>query len=286
MEQKIIPVIPKIKDFIYNKERSNFALRGEETVTFLIDLIPVEVDGKTKFAPKIEYIKGEGVLSYYRGVSYPAYGAQTPDAMKALNQMKRLLRYTALLCKNPLFLVGLYAVRTTAMDYFNKIVDGDIGEHSIKSEYLCKCANAVEQFMYQMTGNMTFANNIAQVPEYDDAYRYRVQDIFTELDVEAFIKNPYKELDRLASLYIEREERVGVRDKVNSILRLAKLALHIPSVRKKISENVHLLKRGAFDKNDRYWVSVTDNGYKYFGVEIDERLKSYEERPYVFKVTT
>lgn len=285
MEQTFVPIVPKIKDFIYDKERSNFALRGEETTTFLIDLVPVEVDGKTKYRPKIEYVEGVGVLSYYKGVSFPAKGAQLPEAMKSLNQMKRLLRYTLQLCKNPIFLIGLYAVRKQAMDYFTKIEDRNIGDWSIKSEYMCRCAYAVETFLEAITGNSLFSHYVAQIPEYDDAYRYRAQDVFTSLDVEAFRANPRKELTRLVNLYISRE-REGVLTKTGAILRMANLLLYIPSLRKKVAENIHLLKVGVFDESDKYWVSITDNGYKYFGVDIDERVKLYEERPYAYKVTT
>ncbi len=282
MEQTFIPIVPKIKDFIYDKPRSEYALRGEETTAFLIDLVPVEVDGKTKYRPKIEYVEGVGVLSYYKGVPYPAKGAQLPEAIKSLNQMKRLLKYTALLCKNPVFLFGLYVVRNQAMDYFTKIVDADIGNWSIKSEYMCRCAYATEVFLDAITGNRLFSHYVAQVPEYDDAYRYREQDIFTELDVEAFRANPFKELDRLTAIYISRE-RQGVLTKTETLLRLAKWALYVPSLRRKAVANIHLLKLGVFDDSDKYWVSVTDNGYKYFGMEIDDRLKLYEERPFAYQ---
>lgn len=280
-------ILPKINEIIYDKPRSNFVLGGEESLSYLIDTEEIEVEGVgKKLTPKIKYVENQGVLTYYKGVSYPAKGAQTPEAMKALNQIKRILISVAKLCKNPLFLIGLYLVRKPAMEYFNEVFDKTMGEHSIKREYLCGGAFAVERFLEAVTGNRQFAHNIAQIPEYDDAYRYRLQDIFTELNVLEFRKNPIKEFDRLVKLYISRE-RMGVYYKTKNIIRLAKLALCIPSFRRKVCDNInHLLNFGWFDESDKYWVSIIDNGYDYFGMSIDDRLKLYEERPYAYRITT
>ena len=277
--QQMEIVMPTINPEIFDKEKGKFSL-GEETYTFLIE---TNADGK----PKIEYVKGRGTLTYYKGILYPVKGAQTPEAMYALNQMKRLLLETVKLCRNPLILLGMYFSRKKAMASFLTMAEKIMSEHSIKAEYMCRGAYAVEVFLIQIVGNEKFAHFIAQIPEYDDAYRYRMQDMFTALEVEDFIANPRKETRRLIALWESREGiwSKGVFIKLKPLFKLLELAMYIPSIRKKVTENIRILKIGVFDEDDKYWVCVTDNGYHYFGVPSEERLKLYSIRPEGIKIT-
>ena len=44
-----------------------------------------------------------------------------------------------------------------------------------------------------------------EIFEYDNAYRFRVQDLFTESSKELLTKNPIKEIRRLLKIYMSRE---------------------------------------------------------------------------------
>lgn len=270
-------IIPRPPSFIFDRQRDTNLVLNEEVVTFMLQPNP---DG----TPKIEYIRGVGMFNYYQGTPYPAKGFVYPEAMFALNQMKRFTLEVLKVSKNPIVFAGLVVARKQALASYNTLFDKVFGDHSVKNEYLCHSAYAVEAFLLYVMKDEKFAHNVAQFVEYDDAYRYRFQDIITELDVEAFKKNPRKELDRLVKLMDSREGQKGVFAKLQTALKLAKILLLVPSIRKSVCENIHHLKRGEFDENDRYWVSVIDNGYSYFGMSSDERLKLYAERPLAYKI--
>lgn len=283
MQAQAITVKPA--DFIFDVPRSRFVLGGEESISFVLEMKKNE---KGELVPKIEYVPNVGILNYYHGVPYPSKGFVTPEAMFALNQMKRLIIESTKLAKHPILFLGVYLARERVLASANTVFDKVFANQSIKSEYLCRGAYAVEQFVHALTGDLKFAHYIAQIPEYDDAYRYRLQDIFTELDVEAFRKNPHKELDRLMALWKSREctWSMGVFMKAEHALKIAKALLYIPSVRRKVCDSIHLLKIGVYDKDDRYWVCLYEHGYKYLGLPIEERQTMYEEKPYAYRVRT
>lgn len=274
-------VTPRPEDFIFNKPRSRYALGGEEGVSFL--LASKVVDGKQ--VPHIDYVENYGILNYYYGVPYPAKGFVTPEAMADLNGMKRMIINDMKLATNPFILLGFVLDRNRFIANRAEVYDRVFGYHSIQSKWLCRGAYAVEAFITNITGNRFFANLIAQIPEYDDAYRYRMQDIFTELDVIAFRKNPRKELRRLKNIMKQRD-RGGVFKKIEYFFKVAEVLLFIPSIRKAVCDNIHFLKIGKYDKNDHYWVCLYEHGYDYLGVDIEERCKYYKEKPYMYKVRT
>lgn len=280
---KIQAITAKPADFIFDVPRNNFTLGGEESISFVIEMVKKE-NGEA--VPKIEYVRNVGILTYYHGVPFPAKGFVTPEAMYALNQMKRLIVEASKLASNPLVLAGLYLSRKKVLVSANTVFDKIFATQAIKNEYLCRGAYAVEQFLYTLTGDFTFSHYIAQIPEYDNAYRYRLQDMFTELNVEAFKKNPHKELTRLMALWENREGAwsLGVFKKVEHALKLAKVLLYIPSVRRKVCDAIDILKIGQYDQDDKYWVCLYNHGYDYMGIDIDERAKLYTEKPYAYKI--
>lgn len=279
---KVQAVTAQLPEIIYKKPRTRFAL-NEQSISFLIDTY--EENGEQK--AKIFAMEGVGVHTYYKDVPYPIKSTVLPHIMASLNQVKVVIMETLKALKNPFILTGFIITREKRIESFNRIFDKFFGGHAIKYEYLCECAKAVEDFIYAITGNRELASNIAQIPQYDDAYRYRAQDLFTELDVEAFRDNPRKELKRLA-LILKTREKEGdvVFRKAEYVLFLLGLLLLIPKIRNLAKEHIYILKYGEFDDDDRYWVSIIENGYNYFGQVQEERGKNYKERPRAYRINT
>jgi hypothetical protein len=59
---------------------------------------------------------------------------------------------------------------------------------------------------------MMLRDLVCMVLEFDNAYRFRVQDLVEELDKQAFERNPIKELRRLMNIGASRENNQEVRD--------------------------------------------------------------------------
>lgn len=119
---------------------------------------------------------------------------------------------------------------------------------------------------------------IAAIVEYDDAYRYRIQDIMTEASKEEFLKNPRKEFLRLMDIFMSREQIPVVKDWVKKASRILSIALLHPKIKKAFKEAVQTadFKRMMLDNADRYHVLIRGD-YDFTGRTFDERVMIYKE---------
>lgn len=281
---KLQYINPQPPDFIYDNPRSKYVLGGEESTSFVAQLLKDEAGN---YYPRMEYIKGRGILTYFHGTQYPQKGFVTPETLDALNKVKTILMEVTKLAKNPVVLFGMILLRKQLLSACNTIFSRILKGYSIKRDYMCNASMAVEVFLGNIIGDETFAHFVAQFIENDDAYKYRVQDIFTELDVEAFRKNPRKELSRLEAIWESREESWSkvVYHKVKHIFAIARILMLIPPIKKRVCANIYILKIGQYDTDDLYWICFYNHGYNYTGKTSNERLQQYpEERPYMYKV--
>ena len=129
---------------------------------------------------------------------------------------------------------------------------------------------------------------VAHMLEIEDAYRARVQDIFTEASKDALINHPGQEISRLVQIYISREKE-ALNERFLAIPRILSILLWIPKLRKIFMETVREtnLDRLKLDEIDRYYV-LNRPGYDYLGQPIEERFKEYQKvhNDYVFKKLT
>ena len=113
---------------------------------------------------------------------------------------------------------------------------------------------------------------MATIIEYDNAYHERMQDIANECVKEDLLKNPYKELSRLYQIFISREVGIKLKLNVKGVMRLIRLALFVPRIRRAFKRAV---MQTNFDdlrmtEADRYTV-LFHNGYNFFGMTYEER---------------
>ena len=118
--------------------------------------------------------------------------------------------------------------------------------------------------------DQNFLDAISLIVEFDSAYRYRVQDIISELNKENLIKNPKKEILRLLDIINSRERTFNPR--WNQIKKIVKVGMYIPKFRKTIVSflkeiNIDEIK---FSKEDIYWTNK-DFSYCYRGLTATER---------------
>lgn len=113
---------------------------------------------------------------------------------------------------------------------------------------------------------------IAGIYESDLAYRFRIQDILSQLNKQAFRENPRKEILRLIRLDLSRELAPTMQDKVRLGEKVFKIVWLIPTFRKFINAFFGEIDPTMFvlDTYDRYWCTRRFD-YLYEG-------KSYEER--------
>lgn len=122
-----------------------------------------------------------------------------------------------------------------------------------------------------------FARAIATIFEYDDAYRYRVQDIGSAVNKEEIIRHPRKELLRLLAIYSKREKS-HASEMVKKFSSIVSLLLMHPKIKKAFIEAVKTVdfSRLGLDNADRYNVLVRDD-YDFIGYSFRDRARMYSE---------
>jgi hypothetical protein len=124
--------------------------------------------------------------------------------------------------------------------------------------------------------------------EFDNSYRFRGQDVATDLDKIAFIKDPFKEIERLVDLLIKREKNMeeehGPRGKWVQLKKVVKLLRFIPGLKKIILDIFNRVdwEQIKFNENDIYWIKFRrPDEYRYESV-ID--YSEYDKDPEKFKI--
>lgn len=129
---------------------------------------------------------------------------------------------------------------------------------------LCLVIANVMEFFYFLIG-------------FDTAYRFRFQDVIAELDQTAVYKSPKKEIMRLFSILIDREDKKLGKPQIRkykAVRTMVWLALTIsPRIRRILGEflkEVNLTEL-FMDESDRYF-SLRRSQYNYRGESLEQRL--------------
>lgn len=233
---------------------------------------------------KVEYPPTGGILLWFENCEYPRKGFPFPAAGLATNLCKRVLIEAV---KLNLFLNPLAKLIRS----YNAICFREMEPYVLKDSLLTPFAGETKKFVSYFLSNFKvpsqeanqFAAVISSIFEYDDAYRYRLQDLFTESSKSNFIKNPRKEIRRLAEIYSKRELSHIVSAKFKRTVWLMSFMLLVPSVRRAFIRAVNHSDfiRFRFDASDRFWMSYRGD-YLFFGETYEARsarvpkLKGYQ----------
>lgn len=175
---------------------------------------------------RVEFPPAGGVLTFMDGYDHPFKGYPIGDLVERIDLVKKVMRnllsatYHKAKKHKVRFLFSLlfsfqaaYILLYTAY----RIID----RFKIKRERYCDAVRelhrAFSKEFYGESEDMRATRFMARdvicmVLEFDNAYRFRFQDIFSELDTEAVKKHPSKELRRLLTLMQSRERTQEIRD--------------------------------------------------------------------------
>lgn len=245
-------------------------------------------DAVTQILEKIEYKAMQGVFIHVKGGLHPKKGFPTPEAIWAINQVKILIREAI---KFPLLFVHN---KNKLLNSFNFIVNKGMSPYYLKEFYLCPTASAINWigliFLVRIGVNQTVASNTAKifahVFEYDDAYRYRIQDLANATSSEAMAENPRREIKKLMNILRERElYNQVVQPKFEIASKLLLIALLIPKYKKAFIEAIQgQIERMQPDKGDWYWMCMRGD-YDFGGLSYAERHKLFTQYPEQIKLS-
>ncbi len=244
----------------------------------------------------VEYPEEGGIFIYCKGVVFPTKGFPTPEAVAACDVAKRLFIGNIKFFGLPEVLLAFSTMIFLPFKRKIKVLDNWLHgysslAHLILLPYILKeryysapCRELrkfIELFLKEIGINpenaAQFALIFATLIEYDTAYRYRMEDIFSESSQEKLLANPRKEVKRLLAIFKDREPTLQVFTKFQSIASILSLLLILPRVKKafKLALSKITFSKMQLDQADRYHCLKFDR-YKFMGQSADDRYRVYE----------
>ena len=190
--------IPYPPDKVFLHRSAPEAVVAQGTVTHLLD--------------HFEYPETGGILVHIVDAKFPKKGFPYPDAIWAINVVKKFFIESVKILSNLKILTLLIflpskrkiALLEKTLQSYNRLCQGILEPIMLKSHYLTPCSREMGAFIHKLLTTLGIENTTAfytaqivqTVIEYDDAYRYRIQDVVSETSKELLIKNPRKEIQK------------------------------------------------------------------------------------------
>ena len=215
----------------YESYKINMGLMGQIIGQMKeIPVLPSEVPpaNDRNALQKVEFPEEGGVLTYMEGYELPYRGFPYFEIVEKIDVIKKiakaslsglyhsLKRYSLLLV---LLLPALFVARdllSAGVYTFYRLIE----RFKIKRERLCRCMRELHRAFSQPrkeSGDITelsvmLRDLACNVLEFDNAYRFRCQDLVESLDKDLLKKNPVKELLRIMTIAQSREQTQEIRD--------------------------------------------------------------------------
>jgi hypothetical protein len=244
---------------------------------------------------KIEYPESGGIFVYHVGSLFPAKGFPTPEAINAVNLIKRFLITQFLLLKTdikyfvaPMILLPYKRkinILNGWLNDFIRLSDDILGPYYLKTERMTPLGqeiyailvNALTELGIGKSKIISTARIVATIIDYDTAYRYRIEDLMSETKKLWVLEKPIGEIRRLLKILQERDPtRPHLSKKFQAVGYFIAILLILPRFRKifkKVIKECNFEKL-QLDEADRYHVMKLD-GYKFLGRTIEDRWPEY-----------
>lgn len=234
-----------------------------------------------------------GIFAYFKGCPFPQKGFPFPEALYAVNAIKRIT-IEGIKSIGKYDILPIIGFIFTPKKYKIKSIEKKIGAYTngagkfldpyyLKPEYYSTFCKEMRKFIitlltvYGIDRQITtdFSDVFTTLVDYDNAYRLRAEDIFSETTKES-LKNPRKEIKRLLDIMSEREPISSVTDKYKSLWNIMKWLLYIPSFKKAYRKAWGEMKieNLQLDEADRHHVLLWSD-YNFLGKSIEERIQMY-----------
>ena len=246
---------------------------------------------------RTDYPEEGDMLTYYYEHAFPMKGEPYPTAVDAIQAPKKLIMATFQFARRHFLLFGFFLllpnfitrryVKSLLEFYLNNYVSAVISPNFLAPKRWCRSVReilragkkVVEDYSgtlkeYLMPGLKAFASTL----QWDNAHRYRFQDVAGEVNKEAFMQTPSKEIQRLVMIQVSRERGwYGEKARyfvVGWVLRMVLLLK--PSVKKFLKEFVQELNLDEvkLDEGDEYH-NLLRPDYDVHGWPIEHRQKRY-----------
>ena len=246
----------------------------------------------------LDFRRDTGILVYYEGAEYPKKGGTEPEAMFAINIMKKIIVHPTRLLLNwelyPTVILFLLKTKKGKAKFLNKVLNvyNEISTRAIEGVLIKRCymtptGKAIDMLVYKTLINLgvdeVIANNFARyfacLLEFDDAYRYRFQDTMSEVNEDELFKHPAKEFIRVLKIYQSRDIE-GISSKMAILEPAIKILFKFKWFTKAFMSALKdiNIKDMQMDVSDIYWTNMRSD-YKFRGKTYEERVKNVKSFP-------
>ena len=211
-----------------------------------------------------DFPKDDGIRVYWQGIDLPTKTFPYKETVEKIDDLKKIMKANAwgvadLVKRNPIkagILLLLYQkeigiIFENLLQEFSQVLRDVEQEPSM----YCRAVRELYRVFSLEKGEMReqFGKIVCHFVEYDDAYRYRVQDAIVKLDKLCLAKKPIKELRRLLQLLADREGIIGMKKKWERLRTLVWFLRFKPKLVKEIQSflinlNLEELKLDDVDK--------------------------------------
>lgn len=228
IEPKILEQVAQFEAYKQNMAAMNQIVAYMKEVPVLpSEIVPKDDNNVLK---RVEFPE-EGVLTYMDNYKYPYKGFPYYEFVEKIDVIKKICRQIQSgvyhgLKDRPKFvlylLIPLIPILGHNLFYaftygFYRLID----RFRIKKERYCTAVREIHRaWSVEKTGESERTKEMrlmlrdieCMILEYDNAYRYRAQDVLPELDKQALQDNPVKEICRLLDIMISREKPANDKD--------------------------------------------------------------------------
>lgn len=235
-------------------------------------------------------IDKDGIFIYIKGAQYPYKNFCTAEAVFIFNQVKALFVETLKICAKWYFVPitpFLYWNRNKIIEGFNRVAWKISSPALLKFQYLSTFSRAFHYTIFSFLVGMgikeneadRFATVFVHLIDFDNAYRLRLTDIFSETSEEKLRKQPIREILKLAKL--KRDTNPIVVNNFKKLAYLIIILLFIPRVRKSFKNCLGEFDKMWYDEGDRYWVCMRKD-YDFMGMTYEERQTYAKNKGWTF----
>ena len=264
-----------------------------------IPILPSEVPKDPHGLERVEFPEEGGVLTYMVGYTEPYRGFPFSDFVDKIDSLKKIARATmsglfhalrkrsklqlALLIFTPFIIKDL--VRSGLYTFYRSVVRFKLKptRYSKSVRELYRALSVEHERDTEDTIELRFMvrDVLCMFLEFDNAYRFRLQDVLVEMDNEAMARNPVKEMRKLMDILMKREKLEDIRD--TWVLCKLAVSLYLRFIDREL---LTILSRGlsAVDRN-LVALTVEDKYYCRPRVDYNFRFSHEEAVPVVEKPT-
>jgi len=270
------------EDVLDMLRRVNFIISKQRLSGAGMDMIkhkaPEGLDeGKTtKSVKRVEFPKEGGIFVFYSDDELPSKGFPCSETVENVDEMKKEGKAIAwgiqrIISGSKLKTFLLFLIfRKQVWEMARAIVESMwalIKRYRSKPIMYCQCVREIyrvfdiaivredDQIVRGVIEKIR--DIVCMFLEFDDAYRYRFQDVFIELNQEEFNRNPERELIRIMDILISRDTIVP-KNKWEMVKKFISLMMVQKRIRKIITNMVREinLKEIAMDEIDNHYSQI------------------------------